>query len=64
MEWKEGKIKDLSVLSKAGAVCTINPLALVKVTSNGRKTAFSVLADGSVRFSTVKGAWYELKIVG
>ncbi len=37
---------------------------MVNVTSNGRKTAFTVLADGSVRFGTVKGAGYDLEIVG
>ena len=62
MEWKNGMITNLSVLSKAGEVCTINPGAMVKVTSNGRETEFKVLADGSVRFSTVKGARYELEI--
>jgi len=64
MEWKNGKITNLSVLSKAGEICTINPGAMVKVTSSGRKTAFTVLADGSVRFRTVKGARYNLEIAG
>jgi alpha-L-fucosidase 2 len=64
MEWKNGKITSLSVLSKAGEVCTINPGTRVKVTSGGRKTAYKVLSDGSVRFNTVRGARYNLETGG
>jgi alpha-L-fucosidase 2 len=64
MKWKDGKITNLSVLSKAGEECTINPGAMIKITSNDREIDFKVLADGSVRFSTVKGTRYDLEITG
>ncbi|KPK82961.1 MAG: alpha-L-fucosidase [Bacteroides sp. SM23_62_1] len=63
MEWKNGQITKLSVLSKAGEICTINPEIKVKVTSDGRKTPATVLADGSVRFETVRGERYDLEVL-
>ena len=39
MEWTEGRIMALEVLSKKGGVCRINPKTKVKVTSDGKDVA-------------------------
>jgi alpha-L-fucosidase 2 len=57
-EWKDKKISEASVLSKAGGICTINPRTKVKVTSGGKAVNTRVLADGSIQFSTVAGGKY------
>lgn len=63
MKWKNGKILKVSVLSKAGGICTIKPKTPVTVTYNGRKISTKKLADGSICFNTTAHGRYELAAV-
>lgn len=58
MQWKEGKITQVEVLSKKGQPCRINPGGKVKVTSNGKRVKTKIRDDGSVSFDTKPGTSY------
>jgi alpha-L-fucosidase 2 len=64
MNWKNGKILSVSVLSKAGEICTINPKTPVTVTYKGRKISVKKLADGSICFNTITNGRYDLVAAG
>jgi alpha-L-fucosidase 2 len=64
MKWKNGKILSVSVLSKAGGICTINPKTPVTVTFKGRKISVKKLADGSISFNTITNGRYDLVAAG
>jgi alpha-L-fucosidase 2 len=63
MQWKEGKITKVDILSKAGQSCRINPGVNVVVKSNGKNIEFKKHDDGSIEFSTAKGTTYALQII-
>jgi len=58
MEWKNKTISDVSVLSRAGSTCSINPGTKGSVTLDGRKIPVNVLDDGTIQFSTIPGKIY------
>ncbi len=60
MEWKDGRLTKVEVLSKKGQTCRINPKANVKLTSNGKRVKTKVYDDGSIEFATVVGGRYQL----
>lgn len=62
MEWKNKKISRLTVLSKAGEKCTINPGLPVKVTSNGKRLKTIIHKDGAIQFDTRANILYNLEI--
>jgi alpha-L-fucosidase 2 len=63
MQWKEGKITKVDILSKAGQSCRINPDVNVIVKSNGKNIEFKKHDDDSIEFSTAKGTTYVLQII-
>ena len=64
MKWKNGKIISVSVLSKAGGICTINPKTPVTVFYKGRKQDVKKLDDGSICFNTITNGRYDLVAAG
>jgi len=60
MEWKDGQISSVEVLSKKGQTCRINPKTKVKVTSNGKRVRTRVADDGTIEFETKPGVTYNL----
>ena len=60
MQWVDGKITQVEVLSKKGQTCRINPKTKVKVTSNGKDVKSKRLKDGSIEFDTQAGERYTL----
>jgi alpha-L-fucosidase 2 len=61
MQWKEGKITKVDILSKAGQSCRINPGVNVVVKSKGKNIEFKKHDDGSIEFSTAKGTHFSLR---
>jgi hypothetical protein len=61
MEWADGQIKAVEVLSKKGALCRIDPGRPVKVTQDGTRVLAKTLNDGSIAFDTQSGARYMLE---
>lgn len=60
LAWKDGTIKTIDILSKAGQICKINSVAAVKVSVNDKEIQVSK-GDGFVEFHTVKGQQYHLE---
>lgn len=60
IQWKEGQITRVEVLSKKGQICRINPKTKVKVTSNGKRIRTKVANDGTVEFQTIIGGIYNI----
>jgi alpha-L-fucosidase 2 len=60
MQWVDGQITQVEVLSKKGQTCRINPKTKVKVTTNGKGVKTKTLKDGSVEFDTQPGKRYTL----
>ncbi|MFA6482343.1 MAG: glycoside hydrolase family 95 protein [Bacteroidales bacterium] len=58
MNWKDGKITSVEVLSKDGQVCRIKTGLKAKVKSNGKTIKSKLLNDGSIEFATLKGTRY------
>lgn len=56
--WANSKLTQLTVQSKAGAVCNIQLPASVKISCNGKPVAFKTATDGSISFATEKGNSY------
>jgi len=60
LNWKDGQILRVELLSKKGQTCRINPRTKVKVTSNGKRVRTKKLIDGSIEFATSSGSIYEI----
>ncbi|MCP4726584.1 MAG: glycoside hydrolase family 95 protein [bacterium] len=60
MQWNDGQITRVEVLSKMGKTCRINPRTKVKVTVNGKHVKSKTLKDGSIEFDTHAGQKYML----
>jgi alpha-L-fucosidase 2 len=60
MQWIDGQITQVEVLSKMGHTCRINPKAKVKVTTDGKHVKSKTLKDGSIEFNTRAGKKYTL----
>ncbi len=58
MVWKDAKVEQLTVLSKAGGVCRIKPGQEMKVTSKGKRVKVKKLKEGGVEFETKAGEEY------
>jgi alpha-L-fucosidase 2 len=59
--WKNKTITRLSILSKAGEVCTIEWRPGLTISSNGKHVVFKKLSNGLAAFTTVKGAVYQVQ---
>jgi alpha-L-fucosidase 2 len=62
MNWKDGKIIAVEVLSKEGQTCRIKTGLKSKVKSSGKNVKFKQLADGVIEFATTKGGRYLITI--
>ncbi len=60
MQWVDGRIKVVDVLSKKGGTCRIHPRTEVEVTTDGRPVTSKVLKDGAIEFDTQPGSRYTL----
>lgn len=58
--WKNKKVTQLSILSKAGEVCRIEYKPGMKISSNGKKVVFKKLPSGLIEFKTVKSSVYQV----
>ena len=56
--WKNKKITQLKILSKAGELCRIEFKPGIKISSNGKNVNFKKLPDGIVEFKTEKDDVY------
>jgi alpha-L-fucosidase 2 len=60
MQWIDGRITRVEVLSKKGRACRINPKTKVKVTTSGKHVKSKTLKNGSIEFDTHAGQKYTL----
>jgi alpha-L-fucosidase 2 len=60
MQWTDGQITRVEVLSKKGNTCRINPKTNVRITKDGKDVMSKTLKDGSIEFDTDLGAKYRL----
>jgi len=60
MQWTDGRITQVEVLSKKGQICRIDPKTKVKVTADGKHVKSKTLKDGSIEFNTQTGKKYTL----
>jgi len=60
MQWSDGQIAQVEILSKMGQTCWINPKVKVKVTANGKRVRSRTHKDGSIEFKTRAGQTYTL----
>lgn len=60
MNWKNGNITTVDIISKAGQICRMNTGMKVKVKSEGKSVKYKQLPDGSIEFTTKKGGQYQL----
>ena len=58
--WADYKLKQLTVLSKAGAICTIKLPATITISCNGKPIVLQTEKDGSISFTTQKGSSYTV----
>jgi alpha-L-fucosidase 2 len=60
MQWKNGEITHVDILSKKGQTCRINPKTKVSITADGGKVRSKTHRDGSIEFKTRAGQTYTL----
>jgi hypothetical protein len=60
MQWMNGQISRVDLLSKKGQTCRINPRTRVKVTTRGQRVMTKTFKDGSIEFDTQVGQRYTL----
>lgn len=61
LAWENSKLKGAEVLSREGQLCRIDAGTVTAVTLNGKNVKFTKHKDGSIEFSTEKGARYIIK---
>ncbi len=59
-QWKNNKLTQANILSKAGEICTLHLPATVVVTSNVATIHPDVHPDGMISFPTKKGVLYQI----
>jgi alpha-L-fucosidase 2 len=62
MQWTDGRITHVDVLSRKGQTCRINPKTEVLVTADGKQIRCKTYKNGSVEFETMAGQRYTLKV--
>ncbi len=60
MNWSDGKIDRVEILSKKGGKCIINPRTPVKLMYKGKKQKLKTKKDGTIEFNTLPGETYFL----
>jgi alpha-L-fucosidase 2 len=59
--WKDSKVTQLKIRSKAGEICRIEWGPGLKITSNGKTVPVKKVNNGIAEFATVKDAVYLVK---
>jgi len=62
MQWTDGRITHVDVLSRKGQTCRINPKTEVLVTADGKQIKCKAFKNGSVEFETMAGQRYTLMV--
>ena len=60
MQWADGRITQVEVLSKMGQNCRIDPKTKVTITADNKPVKYKTLKDGSIEFKTHPGRTYTL----
>jgi alpha-L-fucosidase 2 len=60
VEWDDGQITRVEVLSKMGQSCRIDPKTKVEITADGKPVKYKTLKDGSIEFKTQAEQTYML----
>jgi len=60
MQWTDGQITQVEVLSKMGQRCRIDPKTKVTITADDKGVKYKTLKDGSIEFKTEAGQKYML----
>ncbi len=60
--WENKTIKELIVSSNAGAMCRLEYMPGLEISSNGKSIAYEILPNGLVEFLTLKGNNYTIKL--
>jgi len=60
IQWKNGEITHVDILSKKGQTCRINPKTKVSITTDDGKVKSKTHRDGSIEFKTRAGNTYTL----
>jgi alpha-L-fucosidase 2 len=60
VQWTDGRITRVEILSKKGQTCRINPKTKVKVTADGKQVMCKTFKNGSIEFETRAGDRYTL----
>jgi len=60
IQWGNGQVTRVAVLSKKGQTCRINPKTEVEVTTNGKHVISKTLKDGFIEFDTQPGCSYVI----
>lgn len=63
MQWREGRIHRVEVLSKKGGPCRIHPRVKVEITAESKQLKSKIHRDGSIEFNTTAGGRYTLHVV-
>jgi len=59
--WKDGKVTQLNIKSKAGETCRIEWKPGLKITSNGKTVPFKKESNGVAFFQTSKDSVYRIQ---
>ena len=59
--WDQGKVKHLSVLSRAGEPCRLSSPRIAKVTCANKAVSVTKISDSIVQFPTERGRLYEVR---
>jgi alpha-L-fucosidase 2 len=60
MNWKDGVVTTVELVSGAGETCRIDAGGKFRVMKDGKRVKSKTHADGSLEFTTVKGGVYQL----
>ncbi len=60
MDWEDGVITGITLQSKQGSTCRINPKRKVSVKNDGKRVRIKTLKDGSIEFETKAGETYVI----
>ncbi|MBT3244770.1 MAG: glycoside hydrolase family 95 protein [Bacteroidetes bacterium] len=60
IQWADGQVTSVEVLSKKGKLCRINAKTKLKVSCDGKRVRTKVAKDGTVEFATEAGKVYSV----
>ncbi len=59
--WKDGKVRSLNIVSKAGEPCILEFRKGMKITSNGKIIKYTTTPNGRITFNTLEGSTYTIE---